>query len=111
MNSDDDPRRAADEAVFRDANEQIREADRRLDPAIDRVPYICECDDVTCHELIPLTHEEYEAVRADPTQFAILPGHPTNGEVLDERDEYLVVRKTGAEAVVSRVLDPRKDSP
>jgi hypothetical protein len=110
MNSDDDPRRAADEAVFREANEQIRRAEELFDPPLARVPYICECDDGTCHELIPLAREEYEAVRADPTQFAIRPGHSTNGEVVEDRAEYLVVRKTGAEAAVSRILDPRKDS-
>jgi hypothetical protein len=110
MNGDDDPQRAANEAAFRDANEHIRAAEQRLEPPVARVPYICECDDVTCHELIPLTREEYEAVRADPTHFAIRPGHSTHGEVVAERDEYVVVRKIGAEGTVARVLDPRKGS-
>jgi hypothetical protein len=110
MHTDDDGQNAANEAVFRDANEQIRDAERRLEPPLDRVPYICECDDVTCRELIPLTREEYEAVRADPTHFAIRPGHSTHGEVVEDNTAYLVVRKTGDEATVGRILDPRKGS-
>ena len=109
MQPNDDAAKAADEAVFREANEQIRAAERRFEAPMDSVPYICECDDVSCHELIPLSEEAYEAVRSDPTQFVIRPGHSTRGTVVEDNGAYLVVTKTGAGAEVARMLDPRKD--
>jgi hypothetical protein len=39
-------KRAENEASFRDANERIRAAERELNPPLERVPYLCECDDV-----------------------------------------------------------------
>ena len=107
MSDDDDPQRAANEAVFRDANEQIRDADRRLQPPIDRVPYLCECDDVECRGLMRLTALEYERVRQDGATFAVLRGHSSDGDVIEEHDNYLVVRKAAAGGQVARALDPR----
>lgn len=108
MDEDDDAKRAANEATFREANERIREAEREFDPPLERAPFLCECDDVTCRELIPLTREEYEAVRRDPTLFAIVPGHSTRGKVVEEHDgAYLTVRKTGVGAAVARERDAR----
>jgi hypothetical protein len=39
-------KRAENEAAFRNANEHIRATERELAPPLDRVPYLCECDDV-----------------------------------------------------------------
>ena len=100
-------KRARNEATFRDANEQIRAAERRLDPPLDRVPYLCECDDVRCREAIQLTAAEYERLRRDGATFAIAPGHSSEGAVLEEHDKYLVVRKHGSGGDVARALDPR----
>jgi hypothetical protein len=103
-------KRAENEAAFRDANEQIRAAERRLDPPLERVPYICECDDVACSELIRLTAEEYERVREDGATFVIARDHPTQGNVIEQYEEYLVVHKPdGGGAEVVRALDPRKE--
>ena len=54
----DEEEHAENEATFRDANERIREAERELDPPLDRVPYICECDDMGCREVVRLTAAE-----------------------------------------------------
>jgi hypothetical protein len=102
-------KRAANEAAFRDANEQIRAAERELEPPLDRVPYICECDDVHCHEPIRLSAPEYERVRDDGATFVIVPGHSSDGDVIEEQDEYLVVLKRDGGGKVARSLDPRRD--
>ncbi|HZC74451.1 MAG TPA: hypothetical protein VE220_00635, partial [Gaiellaceae bacterium] len=74
MASDEERKRAENEATFREANERIRDAERQLDPPLERVPYICECDDVGCREAIRLTAPEYERVREDGATFVIAPG-------------------------------------
>ena len=105
---DSDEKRAANEAIFREANERIRDAEQDLDPPLERVPYICECDDAGCRATMPLTATEYEHVRGDGATFAIAPGHPSTGDVLEEHSQYLVVRKPenrGGET--ARALDPR----
>jgi hypothetical protein len=105
----DEEERAANEATFREANERIREAQRELQPPLERVPYLCECEEPSCHEPIMLTAEEYEAVRGEATWFVIVSGHPTDGEVVSERDGHSVVRKTGRGGAVAVQTDPRKD--
>lgn len=104
-------KRAENEAAFRDANEQIRAAERKLAPPLERVPYLCECDDVRCHEPIRLSAGEYERVRQDGTTFLIVPGHSSDGDVVERREHYLVVRKQGRGGDVVRALDPRKEKP
>ena len=105
--SGDEKKRAENEATFREANENIRAAERELDPPLDRVPYICECDDVGCREPIRLTAPEYEHVREDGATFAIAVGHPTEGDVVEQYDGYLVVQKRDGGGEVARALDPR----
>ena len=105
----DEEKRAANEATFREANEQIRAAERRLDPPIDRVPYLCECDDVRCHEPVRLSAGEYEGIREDGATFLIVPGHSSDGDVVAQHDGYLVVRKPDRGGEVARALDPRKE--
>jgi hypothetical protein len=100
-------KRAENEAAFREANEQIRAAERRIQPPLDRVPYLCECDDVECHGAIRLTAAEYERIRADGATFMIVEGHSSDGEVVERHDEYLVVRKHDRGGEVVRELDPR----
>lgn len=104
-----DEKRAENEAAFRDANEHIRAAERELDPPLDRVPYLCECDDIRCREPIRLTAAEYERVRADGATFVIAHGHSSDGEVIEERDSYFVVRKPDPGGEVARALDPRRE--
>jgi hypothetical protein len=105
--SGEEKKRAENEATFREANERIRATELELHPPLDRVPYLCECDDVGCRETIRLTATEYERVREDGATFAITRGHPSDGDVLEEHDGYLVVCKRGGGGEVARALDPR----
>ena len=107
VTSREEEKRAANEATFRDANERIRAAERELDPPLEGIPYLCECDDVQCYELMRLTAPEYERIRADGATFAIIRGHSSDGEVVEEHDHYVVVRKPDGGGDVARALDPR----
>jgi hypothetical protein len=108
VTSREEEKRAENEATFRAANERIREAELELDPPLERVPYLCECDDVHCHEPIRLTAPEYEHIREDGATFGVRRGHSSNGEVVEEHEHYVVVRKpAGSGGEVARALDPR----
>lgn len=102
-------RKAENEAAFRDANERIREVQRELQPPLVRIPYLCECEDASCHETVRLASGDYERVRSHPTWFVIVPGHPTLGDVVDHGDGFRIVHKTGQAARVAVELDPRAE--
>ena len=110
METGSDQKRAANEAAFREANERIRAAEQALDPPVEHVPYLCECDDVRCHEPIRLTAGEYERVRADGATFLVARGHPTQGDVVADKGHYSVVRKKDGAGEMARALDPRGDA-
>jgi len=100
---------AADEAAFREANEQIRQAQRELKPDAERVPFLCECEERSCREPILLPPAEYELIRSESTHFVIVSGHPTDGDVVSERDGHAVVRKSGRGGDIAIETDPRKE--
>jgi hypothetical protein len=67
---------AHNELVFRRANERLREDWRRLGiDDNDTGLFLCECADVTCKVPLRITVADYEAVRADPDAFLLVPGH------------------------------------
>lgn len=87
---------ATNQTIFREMNEWTEEAnDARVgtDRPIDI--YLCECSDPRCSDPIALTREEYEAVRAKPTRFAIVVNHenPEIDLVLSENERYATVDK------------------
>ena len=96
---------AANEATFRDANERIRDRADELDFP-DPVPFLCECGEPGCREIVRLTLVEYERVRRNGgTHFFVLPGHDEidgeNGRVQDRNDRFVVVEKLGRAAKVA----------
>jgi hypothetical protein len=111
VSADEEVERAANEAAFREANERIRSAQQDLHPPVERVPFLCECDDPSCREPIRLTAEEYERVRTDGTCFVVVTGHSTTGEVVAESGGHSIVRKTGEGGVLAADTDPREASP
>jgi hypothetical protein len=89
-------RAARNEALFRDANEQIDHRRRDLGVA-EPTPYICECSREGCMELVRISADEYVAVRTKPMHFLQVPGHADDHErVVAERDGYVVVEKTAS---------------
>ena len=97
---------ARTQSLFREVNERIEEVTAGRN-ALGEV--VCECADQTCAETIPLTLDEYEAVRRTPTHFLVRPGHdvPEIERVVDETDRYVVVEKFDVAGYVATKLDPR----
>ena len=101
---------ARNQATFREANERIHAAAGVYDVSM-RVPFICECADPTCSEVVPLELREYEEVRSDPRRFLMVPGHEGASMgaaiVVEERSRYVIAEKTGHAAEVAEALDER----
>jgi hypothetical protein len=102
-------RRAENEDAFRDANEGLVAKAAELGLGKERTPYLCECEDETCVEIIRLTRAEYEEVRADPKRFVVKTGHhqPPYDKVIREDAEFTIIQKTGEEGELVAELDPR----
>jgi hypothetical protein len=83
---------ARNQAILRALNEGI-DAKR----ADDAIAFRCECGELGCNRLVPLTRAEYEAVRAHPRRFVIAPGHLVEElEHLVEHDREHAVVETHA---------------
>jgi 5-bromo-4-chloroindolyl phosphate hydrolysis protein len=73
--------------------------------------FVCECGRLGCNKLIQLTRDEYEAVRANARQFAVVDGHeiPEVESVVARTERYIVVEKLDApEAEIVDHTDPRR---
>ena len=77
----------------------------------ERAPFIRECADPACRDVLRLTLAEYEAVRANSTHFVVAPGHDQSAvtEEIGGGLGYVVVRKLGEAASTAAELDPRSD--
>ncbi len=77
-------------AIFREANERIRDAAEEH-AMTDAIPFLCECPRPDCTTIVQLSMGEYEAVRAKPSCFLQMPQHQSErGRVVMERDGYVV---------------------
>ena len=104
-------RKARNETIFRRANEDVRRVQDELEMPEGLFPFICECEDEQCREIVQLTQAQYEGVRADPTHFVLAPGHPTStGQVIERNDRYWVGEKLGRAAEIAKASDPRQDA-
>ena len=101
---------ARNEALFREANEGIQEAASTYD-VLERIPFICECADGNCRELLVLSMDEYEEIRGNPRHFLIAPGHVRAAqgaaEIVADHGRYEIVEKTGYAGDIVEELDPR----
>jgi len=94
--------------MFRAANERIADVAEGL---IDPVPFICECGRRSCTTMIRARLDEYERVRAVPTQFLYAPGHDEGlpaSLTVDRLEHALVVEKRGEAREVALATDPRR---
>lgn len=91
-----------DQARFRYSNERLRRtaAHVRFEPT-DRVPFLCECTDRDCFEVVMLSLEEYDRLRTHPNWFLLVAGH--------EDDESTQERIVEAENGYAIVEDRRRD--
>ena len=61
--------------TFREANERIRQRAEEYRAPLERIPFLCECPQANCVQIVRLTMSEYAAVRANPRHFFTAPGH------------------------------------
>lgn len=100
------------DAIFRNANDGIASAAEATE--IDsRVPFICECADPACREIIPMSAEDYAHVRSDARWFLNVPGHQAAaqgwGRVVRSHENYVVVEKIGPAGEVAEQLEGEPD--
>ena len=102
---------ARNENLFRQVNERVKEVSEAFDSRLPLPEWLCECADTACVERIALTLDEYEALRAEPTQFAVAPSEShvffEVENVVDQTERYWVVDKIGTAAQVAADVDPR----
>jgi len=101
---------ARNDSTFRDANEKIAGAAEKYE-LVEEVPFICECAEESCTEIVRLTMDEYAHVRADGAHFLNKHGHVASAQghaqVVEEHERYTVVEKIGRAGEIVRELDPR----
>jgi len=103
---------ARNDALFRDANERIGTFAAKHDLREDALPFICECADTRCHEIVTLPLDEYERVRSNPRWFVNAPWHQVAARgaatVVEHHSGYVVVEKQGHAGEVAEELAPRE---
>jgi len=98
---------AENQSLFRSANENIEASAESMGLVREPVPFICECADATCTEIVRLSLLAYEDVRTVPYRFFCAPGHQERAVsagaavVVDEREGLVIVDKVGVAAEVA----------
>jgi hypothetical protein len=91
---------ALNESTFREANERIEAAADKM-ALVGPAPFICECADRACTEIVRLTLDDYEAVRQHPRRFFSAPGHQQlaveagAAVVIEHKAGYVIAEKVG----------------
>jgi hypothetical protein len=97
--------------LFREVNERVRDVTAPLLTAREEGEFLCECGDDACIETIRLDLEEYEAVRASPHRFVMIPGHQDGiGEVTVQGNGRFVVVERSAFREEAALHDPRRQN-
>jgi hypothetical protein len=111
--SENQMRRARNEALFREVNDRIVELETGLG-GYDRddsllIGFVCECPREGCNEMLEVTRGQYEAVRDHPRRFLVLPGHEDGdiARVVERHAQFLIVEKIGEAGEVAVEQDPR----
>jgi hypothetical protein len=92
---------AENQATFRTANERIEASAEAMKLIVYPVPFICECSDPSCTEIVRLTLAQYEEIRSVPTRFFNVPGHQEQAVaagaavVRAEEEGHVIVDKIG----------------
>jgi hypothetical protein len=100
-------RMTQNEVLFREVNERVQEKADEFGGGT--FHYFCECANPDCTFRVEMTAAQYEGVRADPTQFVVLPLHftPEVETLVSENEGYWIVHKTGEAGDYAEELDPR----
>jgi hypothetical protein len=109
--SENQRRKAANEAVFRDVNERIESLQRGF-AAVERQPLhiVCECDRLDCADQLSVDLDVYEKTRSDSSLFLVRRGHEDGSveDIVDTGSDYIIVRKLpGDPEQIAELTDPR----
>ena len=104
-------RAARNQAMFRAVNEKICELNETFAAITNTFSIACECADPHCVGMIEIGPADYEAIRANPRRFAVLPGHLDADieHLVTEAEGYQVAEKRGKAAAVADALVPQGD--
>ena len=106
-------RKALNEGVFRDANESLEQGAVELIGVDDghRVPFLCECPQMDCTQVVLLTLGEYEQVRSGSRQGLAVPGHEDLEveTVIARNERFVTTEKFGPAGEVHAEGDERTD--
>ena len=93
---------AENEAAFRAANERLRIAFE--DAGSELLPFLCECGDARCTEVVLVGPDVYARVREEPAWFLLRPGHEQleTEDVVESGDGYELVEKSGLAGEIAR---------
>ena len=106
-------RKALNEGVFRSANEKLKRAASELElvDADSLIPFLCECPQQECRQIVRLTLREYEGVRSSGRGGLAALGHgdPSIEHVVAQNDRFATTEKFGEAGDVHAEADPRDD--
>jgi hypothetical protein len=92
-------RRARNEVVFRTVNEEIKALIDADDIDLPLAPFLCECGDRECRDLIRVPLAKYSDVRASPRRFILATGHERRDgketTTVETHDGFVVIEKSG----------------
>jgi hypothetical protein len=83
------------EERFAAANAKIKERALSLEINRNLIPFLCECSDVRCTQIIQLSIDSYEAAKARPAAFLLVAGHDDSRveRIIARTDGYVLVEK------------------
>lgn len=92
LNEVADERKRRNQNTFRAANERIAEHRAELNIP-DATPYVCECWDLACRELVSISPSEYALVRGKDNRYIVTRGHEHGEALITGTDEWSIVEK------------------
>lgn len=84
---------AVNEALYRDVNDNIRQATSA--GGHNDAHFVCECGSRDCEERIAISVDAYKAIRQNDLHFFVKPGHetPRTEDVVERHPGYVIVQK------------------
>lgn len=115
ISPDRSARAAKNQALFRGANDRVKELNESFSLVAPLGEWICECANVDCIERVEMSVDAYEAVRRYETRFFVAPSDdhfwPDVERVVELTDGYWVVELTSRDSEVDRDDAPAESLP
>jgi len=102
----------AAQVAFRNANETIQ-ASADSFTFLGPIPFVCECPNRACADIVRLTFDEYEAIRQHPRRFFNITGHERPSvkagaeRIITVIQQLTIVEKLGVAGQIATKTYPR----